>query len=1498
MPDSGDLDRILERFHDALARGERPELGALLPADGPATPVLIELVHAELEYRWKHGEAVPVEEYLRRYPQLEREPAAVAELVLAEYHLRRRLASGAALEEYLQRFPALAALLQRRLSTPARLPPGEGSGSAAGSGPPALPGYEILGELGRGGMGIVYKARQKGLDRLVALKVVLTGGQTGSEQLLRFRIEGEAVARLRHPNIVQLYEVGEHQGLAFLALEFIDGTTLERHTAGRPQAPRAAGGLVATLARAIHHAHLQGLIHRDLKPQNVLVARDGTLRITDFGLVKRRNGEGALTATGQVLGTPGYMAPEQAAGDSAAVGPATDVWALGAILYKLLTGRAPCHETNLYAAVRQVLAEDEPSLPRGAPRDLVVICRKCLHREPARRYGSALELADDLERWLRGEPIQARPTPLPERALKWVRRRPAAALAWLTLAGALAAGVAGLLWHNAGLREQTERADDQRRRAEANAALARDRLYVADMARAQQLLQAGNVLALHELLQRHRPLPGEPERRGFEWHYLARHAQPRRPVLWAGPLGGPYLLACTADGRLLLAVSLWLYDGGRRLWVWDATGRLVRSVPIPCRSYTTALALSADGRFLAAGADERTVVVYDVARSVERARRTFPGTIDGLAFTPDGHRLTVHGYGPLCQWDWLRNQAPVDPPRPPPALPLLSAPHRLLPLLDSRGSLVLWDFAAGRARHRLAIQEKLTALVSFPRRGWLAAAQASAPILVWNEHGQRIAALTGHAGQVQALAVSPDERTLAATGDDGTVRFYELPSGRLYGTLRCQSTANQALAWCPRPAPGGPDIAVRTEDGLVFLLRAPVRAGAADRLHPSANATGPVTFSPDGRTLAVAGADGRVSLFDVARGRPPRTLPDSAPLADLAFAPDGRTVVTVNAADPTVRLWDVASGRLERWLLEPGGRIVRRLAFGRGSWLLGAGEFPQVVVWDALTGRVRGRWAGGHKDAILALAVAPNGQLLATADHSGGLRVWDVRRWSAAPAGADLPAPVLLTSRELGTPIVRLAWTPDGRRVGAAVFENVYWQDVGVPADSVRSPARPLPGSWWKARAPAHASAAAFHFSADGHTLLTGDSSWVQLWDGATRERRHTLNEPNHFVAAALSPDGRRLATVGSDRALQLWDTNAWRASYPLGRPLRPVCALAFSDGGRTLLTGGSAPRQNIRCIRQLPLLGREVCLDTLALSRASAGLHRWDVPTGREQPPLPGPLTMAAPARLAVSPDGGRLVGGGADGSLWIWDLRSARLVCRRFVSTTAQDYALLTEGLRRLGPFHPAYREEVRDLTFSPDGRTLAVLSRTGRVALWDAHAWRERERLPGAQPERRWVRFAPDGRTLAVSVAGAVQLWDVPGLRLRATLGAEGDAPSLCGTFAPDRSVLVSGTRDGAVRVWDCASNTVQAVATGHLDALTAVAFAPDGRTLASASADRTVRLWNVATWQETLVLEGHRGKVLSVCFSPEGGVLASGGQVDAYTGEVLLWRGGERLEGQTP
>jgi serine/threonine protein kinase/Tfp pilus assembly protein PilF len=460
----------------------------------PSLALRVEQTCNRFEAARKAGQRPRIEHYLGLTPEPER-VVLLRELLAVELEYREKCGDGVTTEELCRQFPEyselIGSLLRPRLSDPSTAAAGAGTetgprtSTAGDRTAPAVPGYEVLEEVGRGGMGVVYKARQLRLKRLVALKMILAGPQADEGVLARFRLEAEAVARLQHPNIVQIYEIGEIDHLPYLALEFVEGGGLDRRLVGTPQEPRAAAALLEPLARAMHFAHEKGIVHRDLKPANVLLAlpasfsrgsenraevprfseprlnEEAVPKITDFGLAKHLDGDPGATQSGAVVGTPSYMAPEQAAGKVKEVGPAADTYALGAILYEALTGRPPFKGTTPLVTLEQVISQ-EPVAPRrlqpAIPRDLETICLKCLEKEPAKRYASALDLALDLRRFLDGEAIQARPASTLARARRWMRRRPALAVLLLLLSLAPVALLALLLWHDRDLAVKLDQA--------------------------------------------------------------------------------------------------------------------------------------------------------------------------------------------------------------------------------------------------------------------------------------------------------------------------------------------------------------------------------------------------------------------------------------------------------------------------------------------------------------------------------------------------------------------------------------------------------------------------------------------------------------------------------------------------------------------------------------------------------------------------------------------------------------------------------------------------------------------------------------------------------------------------------------------------------------------------------------------------------------------------------------------------------------------------------
>ena len=402
--------------------------------------------------------------------------------------------------------------------------------------------YQLLGEIARGGMGVVFRARQISLNRPVALKMILSGAMAGDEEKRRFAIEAEAVAGLDHPNIAPVHEVGQHDGHPYFSMKLIEGGSLASRAGEFLKDPARAARVLIAIADAIGHAHRRGILHRDLKPSNVLLDPDGTPYVVDFGLARKTSGNPELTQTGAILGTPAYMPPEQALGRKDAATTAADVYGLGAILYALLAGRPPFPSGTTHDTLERVKTQipDRPSaIHPSVPRDLETICLKCLEKEPTRRYASAEALAQDLRRWRDGEPIEARPVSRPERFRMWCKRNPVVAtlsgsLVLFLIAASIISALAARSYRNLASKEHTTAGKEREATAKAigaekvasrNADEARHNLYIAHMNLARAAWEAGEIPRVRDLLDMDRnPTPGHPDPRSWEWYYLDRLA--------------------------------------------------------------------------------------------------------------------------------------------------------------------------------------------------------------------------------------------------------------------------------------------------------------------------------------------------------------------------------------------------------------------------------------------------------------------------------------------------------------------------------------------------------------------------------------------------------------------------------------------------------------------------------------------------------------------------------------------------------------------------------------------------------------------------------------------------------------------------------------------------------------------------------------------------------------------------------------------------------------
>jgi WD40 repeat protein len=982
--------------------------------------------------------------------------------------------------------------------------------------PPVVPGYEVLDELGRGGVGVVYKARQLSLNRLVALKMVLAGSHAGLFDLVRFRAEAEAVAQLQHPNIVAVHEVGKAGGLPFLSLEYVAGGNLAQKLGGVPQLPLAAAALVEKLARAVHHAHAHGIVHRDLKPANVLLGADGTPKITDFGLAKRLDDLGQ-TQTGAILGTPSYMSPEQAKGKKD-VGPAADIYALGSILYEMLTGRPPFRAATPLDTVMQVIA-DEPVSPRRLqpklPRDLETICLECLRKEPHRRYGSAEALADDLARFREDRPIVARPASRLEHAWRWCRRNPVvAALLTLGVAGVV---VAALLLYQ----ERSETLLNLARAEKAERELT-EQLWKSyrDQAEARRFShQAGqrfeSLKALAEATRIARSLgKGDDVIEDL-----------RRKAI--GSLALPDLrLEKELSGWAPDMVGFAIDDTFERYALRDRKGTIIaRRVSDGQEIFKLSasrqgtgvcvLGFSPDGRYLAADNPEQQVKVWDLQRK-EPAVTIAAGRCSGVySFSPDSRRMVV--------------------------------------VFTEDGAFGVYDLPTGRLERRWKGSRPGCRGVVFHPDGQQFAAffGLRGPIQVWSADSGRLLGELPQSGVVSG-SWGPDGRLLAVTKErDSLIRLWDVPQRRQVRVLEghknvaVHATFNPAgdlvasngwegmlRLWDPRtgrqllrmPTSGYLKFN-RRGDRLLTQPKAPQIWQVADGREYRTFVGDPVrgkkvpyggSISPDGRLLAVASQDGTV-IWELATGN------------ELAHLRTGWTWHVL--FQPSGDL--LTSGRnngLMRWPVRPNPdaegeyRIgpPERLVPGRTDGVAQSKDGRTVVV--AVSGK-GGQVVDLDQPGILRpllphtgtnkASISPDGRWAATGCfHGTGIRVWSVRQ---NKLGRVLPI------EGSSKPV----FSPDGRWLATTSDAGLQLWQVGTWE---RGPTLPVGDPM---------------FPPDGWLVGVRADCVVTLIDLETGRTVATLEDPNQdrISSGCFSPDGAQLAlSTEESHSVHVWDLRRIRA--------------------------------------------------------------------------------------------------------------------------------------------------------------------------------------------------------------------------------------------------------------------------------------------------------------------------------------------------------------------
>jgi WD40 repeat protein len=1195
---------------------------------------------AQLERRLANGEKCRAEEYLAAYPALAIEPESALDLIYTEYVVRTEFGECPQPDEYYTRFPQWRDMLSRQFQVHDLLSVGPLEGKPQVRGRPGETvrarlwktnpdNFEVLEQIARGSSGVVYTAWQKSPPRVVALKAFPFLRWADDEHLARFRREAAAAARLIHPNIVQLYNVSEWEEIPYLVLECVDGGTLADKWGGAPQLQTPVAEIVLTVARAVEYAHGRGVVHRDLRPGNILMTKSGDPKITDFGLAKLLVAQDDdLTLKDQVLGTPGYMAPEQAEGRSKHAGAPADVYSLGAMLYEGLTGRPPFRGQTVLDTLHQVAAQT-PLPPEqfkpGLSRDLQSICLKCLRKSPEDRYASAAELADDLRRFLAGEPTAARPLGGLERVWRWCKRNPLAATLTLALTVMSLAALLFVttLWRHevwahhelqiaqeAAIREKAI-ADEQRRRTER---LSASIIHDQAMAHADHGNSALALLLLSQSLE----LAARDGDRALErlarmnvTAYRAelvrrRVAVPHPDWVWSATF--------SPDGKRFVTVSK---DKSARLWDTE-TGKpfgeaMRHDMPV------WSAAFSPDGKHLLTGCGDpetkKGTLRLWTAATGRPAGPSFgeDKIVVSVAFSPDGRTLLILDLDTAQLWDRASLKPAAAPlAHPGTVLTAVFSPDGKTVLTGGKdGSARLWKVPGGEATGLVLqhlpppdaspeLQPRVVAAAFSPDGRFVATASqwidvkqkryVGGEARVWfTASGKPVGAPLAHPGPLKTVAFGPKSQrvltgsfVIEGTQKDifrGEARLWDVGSGRQIGA----TLQHTRPVWTTAFSPNGRVLLTGGEEGVAKFWLA-----ATSKNIGSTWASGnsrKIEVSPDGKT-AVVGHTYTPALAELMEIPPGwgsvLNMDDPPKIKALVFSHDGKLFAT-DAGTGKVQLWDEATMQPQGSLPHEAGRCP--VVFSIDGKMLLTAWAKDELHWCACASGAPTGPSLKHRSEVIAAFLSPNGKLLWTRDSGGRVYAWDTATnelhgsldVGGGHTAVGLRSGSMLVATVTGTDVIR--WDLlDPRRVGPVLRHPEEVTSLAISPSGNLLATGCEDGSaqlWDMATGKAHGNrlehlytVAGVAFSPNGKTLLTwGQKNNVVLWDVATgKPASPALPHGSEITAALFSPDSRSVAVV-SGTTVYIWDVATGRRVGPLLVHPEPVTRLSFHPKGRYLAT-------------------------------------------------------------------------------------------------------------------------------------------------------------------------------------------------------------------------------------------------------------------------------------------------------------------------------------------
>lgn len=1021
---------------------------------------------------------------------------------------------------------------------------------------PRVQGYELLTVIGTGGMGIVYMARQCDLQRTVALKMLRGLGQFDKEFRERLQVEAETVAKLQHPNIIQVFEVGtvdpepgELHPSPFISFEFVNGGSLMQRTEA-PQPPEYAAKIIEKVARAVHAAHRLGVIHRDLKPANVLLTREGEPKVADFGLAKHFGNEldsagRYLTRAGVVMGTPAYMAPEQAAGEE--ISPAIDTYALGVILYELLTARVPFQGTTPVETM-YLVRDQEPVSPRrfqpNIPSDLETICLNCLQKKPEKRYSSAEALADDLARWLSGRPILARPVGPIERTLRLAHRNPAIAVLSVALLLVGITGLSGIIWKWQEAQDNARTARDETQKALDAAKAERWERYRSNIAAAASALQLHNIPAARQSLE-----AAPAEHRGWEWQHFSTQLDGAKHVLqWPDTItvgstfaqeGGIVVVTQAYKSR----VRAWDIRQRKELWTLDDPRKF-------------GLRGNYQGNpLLELGPD--TIRFRDlVSNEIKTTLRVPTKDLFSIEVNRDGKRIVTLGEELIFRvWDGTTGTQlrviPLGDRRPYSTAISDNGRYFAACYHQTPRQATIWDLDTGKQVEIGTLTDNLLGCVITPTGDRFVTIEQfpSNTIRVWDTTtGTLLATMEGHTNQFTSSAFNPDCTRMVTGSLDLTARVWDLSTGKSLHVLSGHRDCLNSV----RFSPDGKRIVTASQDATLRLWDVATGSNLAV-LQGHTGAVRDVGYAPSGELVSV-GTDGTVRIWDPQLTERNGLLRGHTNFVyGVAFHPDNERVASVSW-DGTIRLWEATTGR-QIWsqkLPEAYGISVNFHPDGKSlaatsRSLNGNGRFQLLAVES---GDELQSWSLPLRWPDTRVIFNPTGEFMAVGTPDKGVRIWNPQTRTEAMN--------LMTTNHA---VLDVSFSPDNRWLAVAHMDGP--SSFRIWDLTTKAQIRVLEGHT------DHGHAVTFNH--DGKLLATAASdNTVRLWDTATWKEIASLKHGTKVHKMAFTPDGKRLACGCADSTIRFWDLATNQEVAELRGHYAYVHSLVFSpDGSRLISASG-----------------------------------------------------------------------------------------------------------------------------------------------------------------------------------------------------------------------------------------------------------------------------------------------------------------------------------------